>query len=164
MKQTISAAFAMILLAACGQTSTPAPAQSVAASAKPTATPLAVLAQQYVALVAPSNTALDNLNAALGPNATMSSAMPSFKAYLATLTTFSDQLPAFAAELPASDQADIQQLRQEIAKEVSDLTSIVADTTNGQFNIDVLQWSSDVRGFGAAANLVRADLGLPPAH
>jgi hypothetical protein len=164
MKGIIGAALAVILLAACGQTSTPAPAQSAAASATPTATPLAVLAQQYVALVAPSNTALDNLNAALGPNATMSSSMPSFKAYLATLTTFSNQLPAFAAELPASDQADIQQLRQEIAKEVSDLTVIVAATTNGEFNIDVLHLVSDRQGFGAAANLVRADLGLPPAH
>ena len=91
----------------------------------------------------------------------MAAAQPIFRTYLTDLTALNDQLPAFQALLPASAGADVGQLRQAIATEISDLGNVVQDTVEAQFWADEQRWAPETFRTAAADKLVRADLGLP---
>jgi hypothetical protein len=67
----------------------------------PTPTPLAVLATTYTQMVAPANSALDALIAALNaPGANMTTTRAAFDGYRVALTSLNAQLPQFEADVP----------------------------------------------------------------
>jgi hypothetical protein len=154
----------VLLLTACGAASS----QPSLPTSRPTATPLAALASQYLALVKPANTAYNKLAAALCSNGATgcisviwSAAKPLFENYLFTLTNLNADLPSFQALLPPTARADVGQFRQAIATEISDLGNVVQDTAETQFWADEQRWAPETFHTAAADNLVRADLGLP---
>jgi hypothetical protein len=144
-----------VLLAAvaCGSTAAPAP----------TPTPMAVLATTYTQLVAPANSSGGALTAALrAPGASMATTRPAFESYLAALTGLNTKLPRFEDEVSAAPRADVQQLRQGVATELGDVQSVLSATTQSDWLAAATRWTVDAKAFGSAAQLVRADLGLPP--
>lgn len=152
----------LVLLTACGA----APSSHTQPTPRPTATPLAVLASNYLSLVDPANRAYSDLATALCfdgvascVSANMTTAQPLFRTYASALTTLNEQLPSFQASLPATAQADLGQYRQAIATEVADLGNVVQDTVEAQFWADESRWAPETFRTGAADKLVRADLG-----
>lgn len=156
MSRNLSRLAMPVLLAAlaCGSTAAPAP----------TPTPMAVLATTYTQLVAPANDSLGALVAAVdAPGANMATTRAAFESYLAALTGLNTKLPRFEGEVPAATRADVQQLRQGVATELSDVQGVLSATGQGDWLAAATRWTADAKAFGAAAQLVRADLGLPPA-
>ena len=150
------AAAAALTVLACGPSQTAAPT--------PTPTPLAVLASRYTQLVAPANTALGAVVTALGAKgADMNTTRPAFQGYRDALVSLDAQLPKFQADVPASMRSDVQQLREGVATQLSDINGILSITTASDWLSTLGRWETDAKSFGGAAQLVRADLGLPPA-
>ena len=73
------------------------------------------------------------------------------------------RLLQFAADVPAAAKSDVQQLRRDVATQLTDVEGIVSVATAADWLADVIHWKSDASSLGGAVQLVRADLGLPPA-
>lgn len=93
----------------------------------------------------------------------MTTTRAAFTDLLAVLTTLNTKLVTFQARVPATAQPDVQQLRQGVATELGDVQAVLGATTMADWQSAVQRWAADARSFGGAAQLVRADLGLPPA-
>ena len=141
---------AVLALAACGGstapttvTSTPPPAVApVVAKPSPTPTPLSYYAAQYTRLVTPFNTALDKLG-----NAPTQAQLND----LADKTTAADVALLRASWPSAKVQSDIEALVRSDGAVIGDLQQ-----NNGA------EFTRDAETATANAEIVRADLGLPP--
>ena|SRR5215472_1787232 len=122
------------------------------------------LAREYQQMVAAANDSGAKLKVALGqPGANEARTKSLFKAYLSDLTILNMKLVGFQARMPAATQADVEQLRQNIGLEISDVLAILAAPSAAHWQAAVARWVAHVRAVAVAAQLVRADLRLPPA-
>lgn len=130
----------------------------------PTPTATSTLPAEYTRMVAPSNAALDVIRQMFEqPEVDITTTRPAFKNYLTTLVEFNTKLVGFEARMPVRARPDVHQLRQGVAQEIRDVEAILRATTATDWQAAVLRWIADAKSSGGAAQLVRADLGLPLA-
>lgn len=121
------------------------------------------LGGQYLALVAPSNTALDQLYAAA-----QATPMDGVKVRAAAKTlfdadvTFNTALLAFEKKVPANVVPHIEAARAADSKEIADLQRVVSSTDDATLNSALAVFGQDAQADSAAFVLLRSDLGLPP--
>lgn len=153
----------IILLAACGASkAAPAPAAPVASVSSghdttTTSTPAVNYGQQYLAIVGPANAAG---NAAVIPdNPTGARLAQVFAPVIAAYQKADDAL--LRAQWPAGAQADIKAMVTADGAVIGDMNAAA-----GQNALSAASWETQLSSDGAkakaAANVVRADLGLPP--
>jgi hypothetical protein len=163
----VLAGSAVVLLAtSCGgRTKAAAPPPTVpATTVEPTTTTvsIAALAQQYLAIVAPANTALDTFDrklAALGSSPTGAQIATVATPLITAINVADQQLLRVA--WPPNIKTDINSL-------VTAESALAADlgTAASQNALTASTWESaltaDAGKLNAAVSIVRADLGLPP--
>jgi hypothetical protein len=181
--QVLLLASVSLTLTACGSSGSPSTATSASTTTTPPSTSassatttttaattttvsVAALGRQYPAIIDPANVALTTFvqqDDALGVG-NSGSAPPSEQAKLAApliaaLQTAENML--LRVDWPANVATDVRSLTTEIGAVVGDL-----DLVSGLTALDFSSWeqtlSSDGGKLSAAANAVRADLGLPP--
>lgn len=152
-----------LLVAACGAGSTSGPSREVSPATSPTPD-MAALGARYLAIVGPTNTALDALSKALqAKGASAASVRPSAQKVLESEVQQNTALLAFEGQVPASIQPDVRSLRSASAGDIAALQQVVAATSALELNAAVAKLYSSVQASGQAAVLLRSDLGLPPA-
>jgi hypothetical protein len=153
----------LLLVAGCGSAAPAVGTATAGATATPaTSAPTlsqAALAQQYLALVGPYNAALNTFNGKLAHTA--SNASPS---QLQTISTpLANALQQFdsavlRAPWPPGVLTDVHALTTSDAPQLSDLENAGSPSAVMWYS----QFQRDTTAAAAAANVVRADLGLPP--
>jgi hypothetical protein len=134
----------------------------VSASPTPSTLTQADAGAKYLALISPANAALDKINAepALPDNATLQQAQTQLQPYATALQTF--DLQALRVHWPMSAVADMKTLVTSDAVVINDIESI-----GGQDVLSITAWENqigqDAGKSNAGAQIMRADLGLPPA-
>ena len=136
---------------------------SVSTAAAPKPTPTANLGHQYLALVAPANSAEAQFEKTLQTFDVTGSAIRSAAKTLSdALVTFNSGLVTLQAAAPPSIRPDIVALRQSVSLEISDLQAVLDAATQVQVSAALKSWDKDARSSAATAVSVRSDLGLPP--
>lgn len=157
-----AAAIACATLAACTSgrgsstaTRSPTPAattSSVAASASPTVS-LAAYAHQYETVIAAANTAIGKLNTvAVKPNATAATLQPTASRTASAIQAADNKLLRVAWPT-VKIRDDVDAMVRTDATFIGDLDDVADNLQNMQ---------RDAAAASGAANIVRADLGLPP--
>ena len=159
-------------LAACGSTATttgtpgtPAPAVQGSQTATTTGSAdLKAAADQYAALSATIKTQSDALNAKITADqqrndlhavtADLSQGAQQYQAALVSL----EQIP-----FPASMQTDVKDLIKAVSALIQALTAASLATSVSELNADLPGLTTAAGTLRGAVNVVRADLGLPPA-
>lgn len=162
MRRFVIALSALALAAgisACGGKSAPTAATSnKAAVSSPSPSPTINYQQQYLNDVAPSNAATGKLNAWItaNPNASHAQQAVAVTPYYNVMVTFGRAL--LQQQWPSNAQADVHALALAVEAEASD--SNPQTVAAGEY--DPSQSGHDNSAAEAAAQAVRADLGLPP--
>lgn len=167
------AAGSCIALTACGQNSaakatapTTTTPSTATASTSSTPAPTVDYAAQYLRLVAPPNAAADvlgdTLDALAKRKAGNAAYIPPFTTYAAALQTWNNVL--LRSPWPEKVLPDVKALVGANADEIAAVNNLItaATTNRGDFQGLFNAWGAAGTKGSTAANVVRADLGLPP--
>jgi hypothetical protein len=148
---------AVALLVACGS----APS-SITATPTPTLTQ-AQLGAEYLALVAPANTATSKLAALLQPAKIDAVQVRAAAMELEnTEVTLNSNFLAFQQKVSVAVQPDVAAARLAVSNDIAVLQTVVATKTDAELKSALSAWVVDVNAESKAFVLLRSDLGLPP--
>lgn len=148
---SVPAVVVFLFLAACGSSSSPA------------APTTAQLAAEYVAAVAPSNAALDQLSAAVKITPMDGAKIRAAAANLESAdVTLNSGFIDFEKKVPASVRPHVEAARVAVSKDIADLAAVVSSTDDAGLIATFNVFAVDTTAASAAFVLLRSDLGLAP--
>jgi hypothetical protein len=128
------------------------------------ASPTPDLGAEYLKLAAPTNAAIDQLQAALevqplnGPGIRAAT-----KALFDAEVKFNMDLFGFEKKVPANVKTHVEAVRNGLSKQIVDLKVAIASTDDVGLTNALLVWVTNAQADSSAFVLLRSDLGLPPA-